>query len=604
MSTSPSFTQSDNVRPRDAPFRSAPDTHTRSRFANLRRPPGDVERGVRRRRLTRPVGLLTLVAIGALLLAACGDSDDDGDTTPAVSAADVQAEVDEQAEAVAQAQAAPVDDAPSEFVNASGLVDGVAEFDFGTAVSNAYWYSRYTLGSLSMMSGLGLTFAPPMEAVMGMVAAVDQGPEDGEHVTLPGGPALLRAVYASGEPAFTAEFNGDPNDLANFRWDAATFDETITSSAQAQIIIKELEWAKFFNSPGWAGPVTNDFGAQDRFKGMVMYALAKNQIAFALEHMRNADGLFVTAVQPDGDGVRVSDDAVSPAVQYQMLQALSDMRWLLQHTGEFNDVYADPEFLNVVSGAADALFDSARAMPVASVFDAGLGAQAAAWYAASSEDAARQDEALAWLEEIGESLLDAQADGPIDQARVTRGLFEVARVLDVGRFQDGAQRSLDGLLSAYRPETGHFDGITVIRDWEVGDILGALNSALVNGDSSLDRVAVQNAYAGFFESIINRGGLLQAVIPKELEASPFELDRFPDDLAFGYPGIPGMGEAGRAAVHASELRFDAEAGLWVVTDASFDTAGAMHTSNEMFWTFGLVDGFPSVDRVLVANVLP
>ena len=30
----------------------------------------------------------------------------------------------------------------------------------------------------------------------------------------------------------------------------------------------------------------------------------------------------------------------------------------------------------------------------------------------------------------------------------------------------------------------------------------------------------------------------------------------------------------------------------------------MHTSNEMFWTFGLVSGFPDVDPALVANLPP
>jgi hypothetical protein len=334
-----------------------------------------------------------------------------------------------------------------------------------------------------------------------------------------------------------------------------------------------------------------------------MYVLAKNQIAFALEHLRNADGLFVTAVEPQGDGVAVVDDAVAPAVQFQMLLALSDMRWLLQHTGQFNDVCADADFLDVVSEAADALFDGARGLPVETVFDAGLGAQAVAWYAASSDDGAHQEEALVWMEEIGDVLLEVERDGPIDEARSARGLFEAARVLELSRFQDGAQQSVDGLLAAYAPETGHFAGITVIQDWEVGDILGALNSSLVNGDSTLDRLAIQSTYAGFFEAVINRGGLLQAVIPKQLEASPFELDHFPEDLSFAYPGIPGMAEAGRAAVHASVLRFDADAGRWMVENTRFDTAGAMHTSNEMFWAFGLVDGFPAVERVLVANVL-
>ncbi|MFQ5879907.1 MAG: hypothetical protein ACE5IZ_07045, partial [Dehalococcoidia bacterium] len=40
----------------------------------------------------------------------------------------------------------------------SGLRDGLPNFDFPTVTWNSYWYSRYNLGSLVMMSGLGLTF--------------------------------------------------------------------------------------------------------------------------------------------------------------------------------------------------------------------------------------------------------------------------------------------------------------------------------------------------------------------------------------------------------------------------------------------------------------
>ena len=560
------------------------------------------------RRMRRGMFVAGILLTGVLVAAACSDSDSPDTDSAGVTAVDVEQALAETPEAETPEVETPEAETPDAGTPADsglvGLTDGLPDFDFGTAVANAYWYSRYTLGSLAMMSGLGPTFAPPMEAVLGMVAAIDQGPEEGEHVTLPANAGLLQAVFASGEPAFMAEFNGDPNDLANFRWDAATFDETITSSAQAQLIIKELEWAKFFNSPGWSGPVTNDFGAQDRFKGMVMYALAKNQIGFALQNLRNDDGFFVTALQPQGDTFAVSDGSVTLVDQAQVLQALSDMRWLLQHADQFNGVYGDADFLVLVSEAADALFDQVRAMPVESLFEAGLSAQAAAWYAAATDDPDRQAEALVWLGELGDALLVADTSGPIEDARVARGLFEAARVLDLSVYHEGAQASVDRLLASYEPATGHFAGITVIQDWEVGDILGALNSALVNGSSTLDRATVQATYAGFFEAIVNRGGLLQSVIPKELEASPFELERFPDDLSFAYPGIPGMGAIGRAAVHASELRFDADAGVWVVENTRFDSAGAMHTSNEMFWTFGLVDGFPDVERALVANVLP
>ncbi len=92
---------------------------------------------------------------------------------------------------------------------------------------------------------------------------------------------------------------------------------------------------------------------------------------------------------------------------------------------------------------------------------------------------------------------------------------------------------------------------------------------------------------------------MQAVIPKEMEASPFEIAKAGNDMFFAYPGIPtpdaAGGEFGRAAVDAAEITFDETSGRWAVTDDTFDSAGAMHTSNEMIWTFGVISGFPDVE---------
>ena len=103
---------------------------------------------------------------------------------------------------------------------------------------------------------------------------------------------------------------------------------------------------------------------------------------------------------------------------------------------------------------------------------------------------------------------------------------------------------------------------------------------------------------GFFEAVVNRGGLMRAVIPKEMEASPFELEKITNDLYFAYPGIPtpeaAGGEHGSAAVDAAAVSFDVARGVWSISDTSYDTAGAMHTANEMLWMFGFVSGYPAV----------
>lgn len=493
-------------------------------------------------------------------------------------------------------------------VTGTGLTNGLVEFDAGAASNQAYWYSRYTLGSVAMMSGLGVRFEPPPEAVMGMVAAVDKGPESGEHVLMPQNAALLRAVFASGDPALTRPFNGNPSDLSNFNWDVAKMDTAITPSAQAQTVIKEVEWAKFFNNPGWAGGVDAEFGAMDRFKGMVMYAEAGQQLSFALANMRNQEGMFVSEIEfVDGSAI-VTDGIVAAADQFQMLQAMSDMRLLLQESASYNGVYVNPELQTTLTAETDALIAKLDTLSPTGLRDLGLGAQAVTWYAASATDGSLQNQALELLRQYGDAILAEPRNGTIEHARAARGLLEAARVLGDARYYDAATSDINAMLDAYNFADGKFNDFDQLKDWELGDILGALNSARLNAGSRVDSAKVLQAYANFFESVVNVGGLLQAKIPKEMEASPFELERFTDDLLFAYPGIPAApeaaGEFGTAAVHASEMRYDQALGRWVITNSRFDTAGGMHTSNEMMWTFGIVSGFPQIGDLTVLKFPP
>jgi hypothetical protein len=97
-----------------------------------------------------------------------------------------------------------------------------------------------------MMSGLGISFQPPAEAVARMMMVADPNPGAGEDIPMLKNPALLAAVFASADPHFAQPNNGDPMDLSNGRLDPATFDTTITPGAQGMTITKEVEWAKFF----------------------------------------------------------------------------------------------------------------------------------------------------------------------------------------------------------------------------------------------------------------------------------------------------------------------------------------------------------------------
>jgi hypothetical protein len=208
------------------------------------REPGSTELRRAPRRITRvrPAYLIFVLAIALVAAVACGSDDPAPSAAPAPTLEAAFETV--TPDASSDTRATPAIEQPSDVValeTGTGLVYGEPEYDFTAASFNAYWYSRYTLGNLVMMSGLGVAFQPPMEAVMEMVGMVDQGPADGEHVMMPANAALLRAVYAGGDPQFIAPFNGDPMDLSNFRWDPEKMDTRLTPAAQAQTIIKEIE---------------------------------------------------------------------------------------------------------------------------------------------------------------------------------------------------------------------------------------------------------------------------------------------------------------------------------------------------------------------------
>ncbi|MBI2168545.1 MAG: hypothetical protein HYU28_03460 [Actinobacteria bacterium] len=518
-------------------------------------------------RLVALAGLITLTA------AACGGGDGDGDGELARADRDAGAEANPN----------------------SGLVGGSAEFDIDAVSWNSYWYSRYNLGNLVMMSGLGVTFMPAMEDVQAMAAAVDQGPEAGEHVTLPENPALLKAVFAGGNPEFATAFNGNPGDFTNWRWDPTGTDDRITPSAMAQTITKEVEWAKLFNNAAWAGSPTDDFGAMDRFKGMALFAEAKMQATFALDMLRNADGFFVALARPEGEGVTVEDDSIDVADQYQMLQALADVRTVLDHPDAFNNVYGDEQAKAMIGAAADELFTLVAELEPKTVSELSLGAQAMTWFAAATGDDGLRAQARTELRSLGDALVGARRDGVVERAVAIRGLVESGRVLGEEKHLDAAAADFEAIQDAYDPATGSFDGVTELSNWEVGDVLGALNTLRVNAAEVVDKADVERMLVGFFEAVVNRGGLMRAAPPKEMEASPFEIERM-DDAHFAYQGIPtpdkAGGKYGTAAVDAASVRFDAESGRWKVADKGFDTAGSMHASNEQIWTFGFVDGYP------------
>ncbi len=467
--------------------------------------------------------------------------------------------------------------------NSPRIIGRNPDFNPTAAEEEGYWYSRYNLGNLVMRSGLGSTFMPAEGMVMGMVGMADADPNDGDTAMPPQNAALLHSVYASGDPHYIT--NLDVDDFGTQRWDPDTFDETVTARAMGWTIMKEVEWAKQFHVDDHFGVPTDGFGAQWRFVGLVLAAEAKMQAQYAIDNMMDQDGLFVD-----------SNGALDRKAQWVLLEAFTDLGELLRADAvphSASNRYRDPDAGAMFMVKATSLFDALADRRPSDGEELSLAIQALVWYATYADDLPRQNAALSRVLNFGDELISLAGGDATQRAFRIRGLIEAYRVSDHERFLTAAAREFRGLSAEYSPYTGIFEDQSTYRIDDVAAIMGAINSLRLFAGDAVDQGMVESMFAGFFESAVNLSGMQQSVPPKDVAKGTFE-QRHPD-IYYGYLGIPyppmAGGEHGIAPVFASEVRFDGS--KWTVTDGRFDSAGAMHASNEFIWFHNdEVNGFP------------
>ncbi len=464
------------------------------------------------------------------------------------------------------------------------------DFDLTAAEEEAYWYSRYNLGHLTMRSGMGETFMLDPAMVEMMIATADADPDDGDTVLPPVNPALLRTVFAGGDPYWIQA--ADPADFATLRWDPESFDTRITGSALGWTLVKELEWAKQFHIDAHFGTPEDDFGAQWRFMGLVLTAMAKEQ---ALAWMEFHDA---------GEMVMVDD-----ADPFVMLMAISNLAHVLGAEAmprSATNRYRDPEGAAMFRGVADEQFDRVIGMETEgmSVKEMSTAIQGLVWYAAVTESDARQSLALERIGELGVLLRDAPAERAAEIGYALRGLIEVHRATGSIASLNASLDFFEALALDYDEAFGLFASQATYTIDDVAAIVGGLNAMRLYGDA--DGRLVEEILTGFFESAVNLSGLQQSVPPVASGKGAFE--QGDPEIFYGYPGLPLPGEVGEfgvAPVFASSVTFDFEAGEWAEIDTWFDTAGAMHAANEFIWLHSdEVSGFPVVEPIVMAVAKP
>lgn len=469
---------------------------------------------------------------------------------------------------------------PIDAASPSGIVGGDSDFSYSALVWQGYWLSRDQLGPYTMGSGLGIPFEPSMEMMQQAAGMVAQNPDDA--VMMPVNASPLAAVYASSSSDLVNDPRElDAGDLEAWRLDPTTFDETVLVRAQAETMLKESQWARSFADSHF-GEVTSDFGAQQRFLGVMMNMMAMMQGQYAMEHLVGADGLYVN-----------SDGTMDFTGNWVMLHALSDIAGLL--AGDAGPQYQNPDAAPAFDGAATMLFKTLENRTPESAAEAASAIRALVYRASTTTDVTVADEALAAANRIADDVLVPGSFGdPVTRGAAIAGLISWA----TAGGGDEHLQAADALFAALQEDFDADHGVFVSRDvYTVDDvawILGGLNGLVQQGSAEVRAPAAAMLLA-FYESTISVGGLQLAAPPGKNGAGAGEWEKNLPAINFYHPiDTPPPPAVGKLPTAAEEITWDGSS--WSVTSDRFVVAGVMHLANELNW-FGPHLGsqpFPSV----------
>ena len=471
-------------------------------------------------------------------------------------------------------------------VSGSGIEGGDPEFDFSAMVWQGYWLSRDHFGPFVMASGLGIPFMPDMDMVgmaMGMIA---QNPDDA--VMIPENMMPLQAIFASGGSGLANDPRDfGPLDFEAFRLDPATFDETVRVRGQAETMLKESQWARNFANEHFGTP-DGEFGAQQRFMGMMVSMLAQMQGQYAMANLMGEDGLYYD-----------SDGALDYTANWVMLHTLSDIAGLL---GDEGSRYMNMDMHPAFDGAATMLFRALETRTPESPEEATAAIRGLLFRAYTTTDQAIADVAQSRAVAFATSQLVAlDSEDVVEISAAISGILSVAAAENDDTLRDAAGVLYEALMDDFDATHGVFTSKSVYTADDVAWILGGLNSLAQQGNVR-GRDGAADVLLAFYESTISLAGMQLSAPPGKNGAMAGEWEKeLPSVLYYHPANTPPPPMNMKLMVPAQEITWDGSA--WTVTSDVFETGGAMHLANELNW-FGPHLGslpFPIIEEDAVAD---
>ena len=469
------------------------------------------------------------------------------------------------------------------------------DIEINVAREEAAWYSIMNVLALSLGSGMGI----PLDDAECDQAADWAGMSWRDLPTI--NPLPLKGIFKSGDPHLVTPF--EQMNLEYWRWNPDSFDRSLVPQAQGWTILSECECARSFAMSQSSEGLPDDVRNQWKALAMFFYTLARQQCDFAINNLRNDQGLFITS--SEFGSVRITNEATNLEDQACMLWACSDLALMAKQP---NSIFADESSKECFVTFADRLFEDVWAAKdmlldtsLNKILAQSVAIPALIWYSCATEAHDLRARCFWTLREFADNLVKAEeanemvGDTLVDAAAALRALVDAFRVTRLNTYAETSVKIFNYIESQWS-KTGVYAPTPLATEYtfnadDIGIILGALNASRLFLKARIDRELAELRMRVFFCKAVNMSGL-QMSMPS-MDFLPEWIQQREPELHFRHSICPLPSEVELAPVFAGEVSYDPQSDTWS-RNAIFDSPAAMHACCELLWLSEAINGFPEV----------